>query len=280
MRIRDSKSDVDDVPTQSLSAITRKHPGDPHRHFLIYCDESGIHGKRLFGFGSLWITYERRGDFQRLWRDLHEAHFPPSEVKWQKVKTRTLPFFLALVDEFFRRNWLMFHCLLIGRDEVDLRLHGNSWDLARRKHFTMLLANKIKRFAAPGKHYMIRADPIHSSYSKADEAAEVILRNIVEQVPLLRGGDTIDSVRTVDSKSSPGVQLSDLLLGAVLEARHGDAESSAKKLVIARIASHLGWNDLHADTMPHIKKFNIWRFWDPTSGTKRPEVTRRRTTTL
>src|SRR5690606_29870331 len=144
------------------------------------------------------------------------------EVKWQKVKRQTLPFFLALVDEFFKRNWLMFHCLLIGRDEVDLAHHGNDWDLARRKHFTMLLANKIRRFAAPGKHYLIRVDPIHSSYKKADEAAEVILRNIVEQVPSLKGGHVIDSVRTVDSKQCPGVQLSDLLLGAVLEARHGD----------------------------------------------------------
>jgi hypothetical protein len=119
-----------------------------------------------------------------------------------------LPFFEALIDEFFRRNWLMFHCLLIGKSEVDLSFHENSWDLACRKHFTNLLANKIKRFAAPGKHYRIRVDPIHSSYAKADEVAEIILRNIMANAPSLKGQDVIESVVTVDSKQSPGVQLS------------------------------------------------------------------------
>ena len=140
-----------------------------------------------------------------------------------------------------------------------------------------MLANKIKRFAAPGKKYLVRVDPIHSSYAKADEAAEVILRNIVEQVPSLHGRDVIHSVRTVDSRETPGVQLSDLLLGAVMAARHGEIESSSKQNVIARIADHLGWDDLAADTMPGAQKFNIWRFWDPTSGKPRPEVTRRAT---
>ena len=68
----------------------------------------------------------------------------------------------------------MFHCLLIGKPQVDLSYHQNSWDLARRKHFVMLLTNKIKRFAAPGKQYRIRVDPLPSSYAKADEAAEII----------------------------------------------------------------------------------------------------------
>jgi hypothetical protein len=173
----------------------------------------------------------------------------------------------------------MFHCLLISKPEIDLRLHENDWDLARRKHFTLLLANKIRRFATPHKHYLVRVDPIHSSYAKADEATEVILRNIIEQAPSLRGSRTIHSVRTVDSKSSPGVQLADLLVGAVLAARHGAIESDSKKALVRRIADHLGWTDLRSDTLPMAKKFNVWRFWDPTSGQARPEVTRRLTKT-
>ena len=133
------------------------------------------------------MTWERRGDFRKIWDNLHTEYFPPSEVKWNKVKNKTLPFYLALIDEFFKRNWLMFHCLLISKDEVDLSFHENDWDLAMRKHFTNLLANKIKRFAAPNKHYLIRVDPLPSRYNKADEAAEVILRNIMEKIPRLKG---------------------------------------------------------------------------------------------
>jgi hypothetical protein len=261
----------------STAAASKSQASDQGRHFAIYCDESGVHGTRLMGFGSLWMVWERRGDFQQLWRDLHAAHFPPSEVKWTKITKQTLPFFLALIDEFFARNWLMFHCLVLGKSEIDLTLHDGDWDLARRKHFTLLLANKIKRFAAPGKVYRIRVDPIHSRYQKADEAAEVILRNLMEQAPRLSGQRVIHSLRTVESKDSPGVQLGDVLLGAVMAARHGDVTAVPKLAVIERIAGHLGWDDLGADTFPKATKFNVWRFWDPTSGTQRPEVTRRPT---
>lgn len=246
------------------------------RRFHIYCDESGFHGSKLSGFGSLWLVHERRGDFQAAMRQLAVDHFPPSEVKWQKVKTKTEPFFLALVDEFFKRNWLMFHSLIFSKSEINLEYHDHDWDLARRKHFTLMLANKIKTFARPGKKYLIRVDPIHSRYAKADEAVEVILRNIIEQESSLQRQAVIESVRTVDSKTSPGVQLADFLLGAIMAARHGDFASTSKRLVIERICERLGWDHLGHDTMPDAKKFNIWRFWDPQSGVPRPEVTRKR----
>ncbi len=268
------------IDPDDLEEMAESQPGDPNRHFLIYCDESGIDAGTVFGFGSLWMPWERRGDFLQLWRRLQQSHFPPSEAKWTKVKSQTLPFFEALVDEFFQRNWLMFHCLLIGKPQVDLSYHQNSWDLARRKHFVMLLTNKIKRFAAPGKQYRIRVDPLPSSYAKADEAAEIILRRMLNEDVHLRGMNVIHSLRTVDSKATPGVQLSDVLLGAIVSARRGQATSAAKHSLIKRIAGHLDWPDLLADTMPAVRKFNIWRFWHPTSGERRPEATRRHTSLL
>lgn len=252
------------------------HLRTTERKFHIYCDESGFHGTKLSGFGSLWLVHERRGDFVAAMRQLAVDHFPPSEVKWQKVKKKTEPFFLALVDEFFKRNWLMFHAFIFSKEEIDLDLHDGDWDLARRKHFTLMLANKIKRFAAPGKKYLIRVDPIHSRYAKADECAEVILKNILEREPHLRQQGVIESLLTVDSRTSAGIQLSDFLLGAVMAARHGVVSSASKRVIIDRICEHLGWDDLGYDTMPNAKKFNVWRFWDPTSGTPRPEVTKKR----
>jgi hypothetical protein len=256
------------------SQQSRKQPSDPERHFLIFCDESGFHGKTIEGFGSLWMPWERRGDFAAKWNALHDTHFSPGEVKWKKVTRKTLPFFEALVDWFFATRWLMFHCLVYSRAEIDMAKHDGDKDLQRRKHFTMLLAKKIKRFAAPGKVYRIRVDPIHSRYAKADEAAEVILRRLIEQEARLSGTDSIHSLLTVDSKDTPGVQLCDLLLGAVMAARDGKVTSAAKLALIARVAEHLGWPDLQADTYPDARKFNVWRFWDPTSGTPRPEATR------
>lgn len=206
-------------------------------------------------------------------RRLALDHSPPSEVKWVKVKAATEAFFLGLVDEFFRRNWLMFHALVFAKSDIDLTLHNGDWDLARRKHFTLMLANKIKRFATADKRYLIRVDPIHSRYQKADEALDIILRNIIEQEPSLQKRGVIESVLEVNSKISPGVQLSDFLLGALMAARHNEITSSSKRAVIERICEHLGWDHLAHDTMPHAWKFNVWRFWDPVSGAPRPEKT-------
>ena len=29
----------------------------------VACDESGVGGQKFYGFGSLWMKYQRRGDF-------------------------------------------------------------------------------------------------------------------------------------------------------------------------------------------------------------------------
>ena len=37
--------------------------GDAAVNWLVSCDESGFHGARFYGFGSLWMAWQRRGDF-------------------------------------------------------------------------------------------------------------------------------------------------------------------------------------------------------------------------
>ena len=69
---------VQDRTLTSPRAAFQARSADEHRHYLVYCDESGVHGTRLTGFGTLWMTYERRGDFQKLLQDLHLKYFPPS----------------------------------------------------------------------------------------------------------------------------------------------------------------------------------------------------------
>jgi Protein of unknown function (DUF3800) len=162
--------------------------------------------------------------------------------------------------------------LAVGQFEIFLTADRNvsyQQDLSSFDIAVVVLVARSNRFE----------DPIHSSYAKADEAAEVILSNIMEQAPTLKGTGTIDSLLTVDSKETPGVQLADLLVGAVLAVRHGHITAEPKRALVQRIAEHLGWMDLTSDTMPRAQKFNIWRFWDPTSGKPRPEVTRLTTKT-
>lgn len=142
--------------------------------------------------------------------------------------------------------------------------HQNDWDLARRKHYTMLLATKIRdvrhRFPSRNHEFRVYVDQIASRYGKADEAMAVITNHILNQ--RFRKTPPVTSVVTRDSKETPTIQLCDLLLGAVMENWQRRVTNRAKKALCGHIALHLGWPDLNSDTMPTERKFNIWYFSD------------------
>lgn len=61
----------------------------------VACDESGIDGQVYYGFGSLWMKYQRRGDFSRLIRELRVKHNYHNEIKWQKAHKKDFAEFYA-----------------------------------------------------------------------------------------------------------------------------------------------------------------------------------------
>lgn len=242
----------------------------------IACDESGVDGARYYGFGSIWMKWQRRGDFAKLISDLREKHNCQDEIKWQKAHSKQFRnFYLELIELFFKKEWLAFHCIIIKKADVNKEFHNGDYDLARRKHFNLLLNSKIKSVlkAHPGRECQFRVvvDPIASRYKKADEASHIITNHQVNKATHLN--DVIDSYVTKDSKESPQIQLCDLLLGAVMAAWQKKSTSEGKGIIINSIAEHLGWNDLDADTNPAERKFNIWYFYDPTLG-QREVITR------
>jgi Protein of unknown function (DUF3800) len=243
--------------------------------WLVSCDESGLHGAQYYAFGSLWMGWQRRGEFSATIQALRNKHGYPYEFKWKKTNSvRFQKFFFDLVDYFFREPALAFHCLVVRKAMVDKAMHNGSLDLARRKHFNMLLTAKIRAFRMAQKErqhtFRIWVDPIASSYPKADEAVKVIANNVLRAA----GGDVsaVDSVIVKDSAQTPSIQLCDLLLGAVADGWQGDATSIGKKSLQKYIAKHIGWPDLHADTRPTERKFNVWYFHDTRRTTREPQT--------
>ena len=243
--------------------------------WLVSCDESGIHGARFYGFGSLWMAWQRRGDFAADIQALRDEHGVSDKLKWNKAGSKqNQHFFEDLIEYFYKRPWLAFHCLVVRKGVVDRSLHGGDLDLARRKHFTMLLTNKVQaciKVQKNRKHtFRIWVDPIHSRYSKADEAAEVIANSVLKGA--LGEVRPVDRVITRDSKDTPSIQLCDFLLGAVMDAWQEEASSREKKKLQKLIALYLGWPDLRADTGPIERKFNIWYFYDQRRGAREPHT--------
>jgi len=241
----------------------------------VACDESGVGGQKYYGFGSLWMKYQRRGDFVNKIRELRQKHRYHNEIKWQKAhKKHYAAFYEELIELFFKHQWLAFHCIVIRKGMVNKKYHDGDYDLAMRKHFTKLVSSKMS--AVKKAHinrpceFRVEVDPIASRYKKADEALHIIANRMLRKQ--FNGEEPIKSVVEKDSKNSENIQISDFLLGAVMSAFQGDASSPAKLKVAEKIAKHLGWDSLGYDTTPNERKFNIWYFHDHTKGPREVET--------
>ncbi len=154
----------------------------------LYCDESGISGgEKHYGFGALVMPYQRRGNFAaEISRIRADYGRPSEEIKWNKCSRQNVGFYKALVDLYFTTSYLNFHCMVIERAWVNTHdFHTGSIDLARRKHFTKFLSNKVVALsrAYPDRDIRTRVyvDKIPSSYAKAGEAMEVIGNRMASQ---------------------------------------------------------------------------------------------------
>jgi hypothetical protein len=234
-----------------------------YRNIAIYCDESGMHRGPYYGFGSLWIPWERRGALSAIVGRLRAKHGYRDEAKWSSVNTRSYPFYKDLVSEFFARRWLMFHCIVVRRSAVNVRFHDGR-DMQLRKHFGLLLRKKIAYFARAGadRRYRVRVDPLPTRYAREHEAVgNIVNAQLRKDLADLRhdlSSPLIHDIRACDSARTVGIQVSDVLLGAVLAAWQQQASAAPKLNLCAHVAAHLGWSDLRSDTKPFIWKFNIW----------------------
>lgn len=236
-----------------------------YKNYYVFTDESGMHKAKYYGFGSLWIPFERRGVFTREFAALRSAHGRDNEMKWTRVSPYTEAFARAIVEWFFKRRWMMFHCIIVPRAKVDLSLHG-SLEEAQKKHYSLLLKNKIDYFARGGeKVYRLRVDNPPWRYEKSDEVMQKIVNAQLKHL----GENLVRDIRPCDSKRTVEIQVADLILGAVIAAWQGDVESPPKKAVMQTIAHHLGWSDLRHDTHRREWKFNVWHFHDPEAETER-----------
>jgi hypothetical protein len=256
----------------TTAEIEASAPVPGYRNYLICSDESGVHGAVYYGFGSLWMPWERRGDFYSLVSELREKNRYVEEIKWRNVGRYSEPFYTDLIDAFFQRSWLMFHALVVRRGYTDKSFHKD-FDEEKRKRFAMLIERKIAHFCAGDsrKRYHVWVDPLPSRYKKADEAAFKIVGSMLKKEFGLRPLETLVTRR---AKEVPGIQLADFLLGAALADWQKEAVSLHKLRVRRYLAEHLGWPDMRSDTNPSVWKFNLWYFYDPSTGRPREIPTR------
>jgi len=229
---------------------------------VAFADESGTDGKApCYAIGVISCDAGCLKGFEEFFRDKLLSHGVLGEGKWKKVKNShgLINFALDALDAILGSKSGSFDTIVVN---TALYRNWNSPLMTREeafyKTYTLLLRHIASRANLPSEIFI---DDRSDSYPKRHEVMENIGNHMLAQ---LASAGRLTGVHKVDSRQHVGIQVADLLTGAV-NAAHARRINprlplhSGKRVALDRLAQMLGWDDLCYDTMPS-DKFNIWHF--------------------
>lgn len=228
--------------------------------FNIYCDES-CHlphdDIKPMLLGCIWSSKADASLLSERLKKLKESNrvAPNSELKWTKVSTGNLSFYLSLVDWFFSEPKLHFRVLTVPNKLVldHAEFNNGSADLFYYKMYFWLL-NKI---VSPNARYRIYLDIKDTrSRKKVRKLREALCFDKYDFE-----GKMIDDIRCIRSHESQLLQLADFFIGAVGYKHRGLKTNAAKVAVIEQIEKNIG-RSLDSQTSLFDSKFNMF-VWTP-----------------
>lgn len=226
--------------------------------YNVYCDES-CHlendNQSAMVLGAIWCPIEKRQDITECLKLIKKRHGLSSsfKLKWTKVSTSKLPFYLDMIDYFFDCNDLHFRGLVVS-DKTQLdheRYKQNHDDWYYKMYFIML-----KAIFDPQSHYRVYIDIKDTlGHEKVTKLHDVLCNNAYDF-----SHQMIERVQRIHSHDAEQLQLADLLIGALSYLHRGLQDNAAKLALIERIKERSGYS-LVKNTMLRENKFNLmmWR---------------------
>lgn len=226
------------------------------RPIRVYCDESRpealIHKAdeaKCLCIGSLWVAPDTLDALKLRMRELRATHGKLGEIKWGKVSPSSVDFSSSLIDAFFDLGaGVRFRSIVVDSRRVNLSAyHEGDAELGFYKFYYQLLKPKI----IPPNRYQIFCD---LKVNRDSDRIRTLER-------CLRGGGraaSVSQVQALPSHEVDGLQLCDLLLGAVsAKFNNPQPNSTAKRAVVAHLEGRLG----HPIRPTYLaeEKFNIFR---------------------
>jgi len=229
--------------------------------YIVFADESGIGpDSPCYSIGALIVPEGVHDRFVAAFEERRRRHGVGHELKWNRVQSSHGPinFVLEWVD-LIHRSSLMFQSIVVLKKAYRAWQGGSrEKEQAFYKTYTMLTKDIASRHDGDAR---VLIDGRCDSYGKQHEVVEKISNHMLAQ---LGSRSRIETVTKADSRLVPGIQMADVLTGAINAAHRAflDREfslSRGKRVLVDRLAEMLGWDALHYDTMPN-PDFNIWHF--------------------
>ncbi len=227
--------------------------------YTVFADESGTSPDyKCFGIGCLILPSGRVQEFNSRFSTLSHQHGSQGELRWTKIKRNhgAMNLGLDMMQLLLTEEW-RFSVIVVLKSAYRKWRAGNEEE-AFYTIYTLLLKDRVKKVVG---EYEVFFDDRSDAYEKQDEVVQIISNHMLRRVAA-KGAITV--MKKGDSKILPGIQVADLLTGAVTAAHNKFLDprfmlAPAKKLMIERLASQIGWDDLVYDSYPE-DAFNIWNF--------------------
>ncbi|MFN2468551.1 MAG: DUF3800 domain-containing protein [Gaiellaceae bacterium] len=199
-----------------------------HRTAAAFLDETGIIAKdRFFAVGCLILPEPH--EVLRKVQKLRDRRHWYGEIKWVDLTMTSLSLYKALID-IAATSAARYSCFVSDRDVADpvARFSNDPW-LAYQKLASQLLIGSVRPFEL--------LSVMIDNYSTPDQI--VLEKEIRDHVNSRLGCLAATTVCRLDSKSSDGLQLVDVLTGAVAFEYRQDAGLAGSRGAKARAATHL-----------------------------------------
>lgn len=224
--------------------------------YNVYCDESchleNDHQPVML-LGAVWCP---KSDVQKLSaeiREIKKRYNARGELKWTKVSKAKEPFYIDLVDYFFKTSQLHFRCLVVN-DKSKLN-HDYFNQGSHDTFYYKMYYSMLKTILSPQNRYYIYLDIKDTcSQNKVNELKEVLCNNVYDFTKQM-----IANIQHIRSYESELLQLADLLIGAVSYKNRNLAGNQTKISIINYIEQKIGQN-LHLSTSLFNEKFNLFIF--------------------
>lgn len=225
--------------------------------YNIYCDES-CHlpndGQSIMTLGLIRCPLEKTKEIAIRLREIKDKHNLKKgfELKWNKVSSAKIAFYLDVIDYFFDDDDIYFRALVIHKDCLNhQKFHQthDDWYYKMMFHLVNVTLNPSDKF----RIYLDKKDTC--SGQKIRKLHEVLSnsqydfdRNIIERV------------QAIESHAVEQLQLADFLMGAVGYLNRNLSSSKAKTKIIERIKQRSKYS-LRKSTLKQEPKFNLF-FWE------------------
>jgi hypothetical protein len=226
---------------------------------IAFADESGITPHlKCYSIGIVTVLQQDRAQFDADIEKLKTTHGVVGEAKWKKISTGHGPinFILDGLALILDSPSATFDVIVVRKDLF------NNWTIlgeetAFYQTYTLLLRHITNRCEDTLEVWI---DEKSDQYAKHDEVVLAIGNRMLAK---LAAKGTLDTVNKASSHELLGIQLADVLTGAINTAHilaiQDTPVHKGKRLAIARLAEQIGWNHLAYDTYPNAK-FNVWHF--------------------